>query len=207
MKSILFIAFLSLFSLGVQAQSLFRGNFMVSPYLGYPNLLRLGMEINEGIPSGINVNYNGLAPSGLRLMYMVGDDFSIGMDFIYTQASAAYSKVDTSFFNNQWNYVTNNYYINKKRFRPQFRCNFHLGALDPNLDQYIGLAVGGNMRWRNVYVNDSLVSSAPNALDFVIPVSFRICYGFQYFINYNLALSGELGLGGPIVQGGLTYRF
>jgi hypothetical protein len=115
--------------------------------------------------------------------------------------------VDTSFFNNQWNYVSNDYFITKKRFRPQFRVNLHLGALDPNLDQYIGLAVGGNMRRRNVYINDSLVSSAPNALDFVIPVSFRICYGFQYFINYNLALTGELGLGGPILQGGLTYRF
>jgi hypothetical protein len=167
----------------------------------------MGLEINEGIPSSTNVNYNGLAPSGLRLMYMVGDDISIGMDFIYTQASATYTKVDTSFFNNQWNYVSNDYFITKKRFRPQFRVNLHLGALDPNLDQYIGLAVGGNMRWRNVYINDSLVSSAPNALDFVIPVSFRICYGFQYFVNYNLALTGELGLGGPILQGGLTYRF
>ena len=207
MKSILFIAILSLFSLRVQAQSLFRGNVLLTPYLGYPNLLRMGLEINEGIPSGTNVNYNGLAPSGLRLMYMVGDDVSIGMDFIYTQASATYTKVDTSFFNNQWNYVSNDYFITKKRFRPQFRVNLHLGALDPNLDQYIGLAVGGNMRRRNVYINDSLVSSAPNALDFVIPVSFRICYGFQYFINYNLALTGELGLGGPILQGGLTYRF
>jgi hypothetical protein len=207
MKSILFIAILSLFSLRVQAQSLFRGNVLLTPYLGYPNLLRMGLEINEGIPSGTNVNYNGLAPSGLRLMYMVGDDISIGMDFIYTQASATYTKVDTSFFNNQWNYVSNDYFITKKRFRPQFRVNLHLGALDPNLDQYIGLAVGGNMRRRNVYINDSLVSSAPNALDFVIPVSFRICYGFQYFINYNLALTGELGLGGPILQGGLTYRF
>ena len=207
MKSILFIAILSLFSLRVQAQSLFRGNVLLTPYLGYPNLLRMGLEINEGIPSGTNVNYNGLAPSGLRLMYMVGDDISIGMDFIYTQASATYTKVDTSFFNNQWNYVSNDYFITKKRFRPQFRVNLHLGALDPNLDQYIGLAVGGNMRRRNVYINDSLVSSAPNALDFVIPVSFRICYGFQYFVNYNLALTGELGLGGPILQGGLTYRF
>ena len=207
MKSILFIAILSLFSLRVQAQSLFRGNVLLTPYLGYPNLLRMGLEINEGIPSGTNVNYNGLAPSGLRLMYMVGDDVSIGMDFIYTQASATYTKVDTSFFNNQWNYVSNDYFITKKRFRPQFRVNLHLGALDPNLDQYIGLAVGGNMRWRNVYINDSLFSSAPNALDFVIPVSFRICYGFQYFVNYNLALTGELGLGGPILQGGLTYRF
>ena len=207
MKSILFIAILSLFSLRVQAQSLFRVNVLLTPYLGYPNLLRMGLEINEGIPSGTNVNYNGLAPSGLRLMYMVGDDISIGMDFIYTQASATYTKVDTSFFNNQWNYVSNDYFITKKRFRPQFRVNLHLGALDPNLDQYIGLAVGGNMRWRNVYINDSLVSSAPNALDFVIPVSFRICYGFQYFVNYNLALTGELGLGGPILQGGLTYRF
>ncbi|MFZ9658589.1 MAG: hypothetical protein ACO29Z_07905 [Crocinitomicaceae bacterium] len=207
MKTIFCIALLSLFSFGVQAQALFRGNFTATAYLGYPNIMRASMEINETIPFGTNVNYNGIAPSGLRLMYMIGDDVSVGLDFIYTQASARYAKVDTSFFNNQWNYVTNNYQISKQRFRPQFRFDIHLGSLNPNLDQYIGLAVGGNMRWRKVYVNDTLVSTQPNALDFVIPVSFRVCYGFQYLINYNLALSSEIGLGGPIFQGGLTYRF
>jgi len=207
MKTILSITFLSLFTFGFQAQALFRGNFTATAYLGYPNIMRSSMELNEEIPSGINVDYRGIAPSGLRLMYMIGDDVSIGLDFIYTQASARYTKLDSSFFNNQWNYISNSHQISKQRFRPQFRFDFHLGSLNANFDQYIGVAIGGNLRWRQVYLNNELINTQPNAFDIVIPMSLRICYGFQYLINYNLALSSEIGLGGPIFQSGLTYRF
>jgi hypothetical protein len=207
MKTILTITFLSLFSFGVQAQALFRGNFTATAYLGFPNIMRTGIEIYEEIPSGLNVDYSGIAPSGLRLMYMIGDDVSIGLDLIYTQASASYTKLDSSFFNSQWNYISNSYLISKQRFRPQFRFDLHLGSLNTNFDQYIGMAIGGNLRWRQFYINDELINTQPNVFDIVIPVSLRICYGFQYLINYNLALSSEIGLGGPILQAGLTYRF
>lgn len=207
MKTILSITFLSLFSFGVQAQALFRGNFTATAYLGFPNIMRTGIEIYEEIPSGLNVDYSGIAPSGLRLMYMIGDDVSIGLDLIYTQASASYTKLDSSFFNSQWNYISNSYLISKQRFRPQFRFDLHLGSLNTNFDQYIGMAIGGNLRWRQFYINNELINTQPNVFDIVIPVSLRICYGFQYLINYNLALSSEIGLGGPILQAGLTYRF
>ena len=207
MKTILSITFLSLFSFGVQAQALFRGNFTATAYLGFPNIMRTGIEIYEEIPSGLNVDYSGIAPSGLRLMYMIGDDVSIGLDLIYTQASASYTKLDSSFYNSQWNYISNSYLISKQRFRPQFRFDLHLGSQNTNFDQYIGMAIGGNLRWRQFYINDELINTQPNVFDIVIPVSLRICYGFQYLINYNLALSSEIGLGGPILQAGLTYRF
>lgn len=207
MKTILSITFLSLFSFGVQAQALFRGNLTATAYLGFPNIMRTGIEIYEEIPSGLNVDYSGIAPSGLRLMYMIGDDVSIGLDLIYTQASASYTKLDSSFFNSQWNYISNSYLISKQRFRPQFRFDLHLGSQNTNFDQYIGMAIGGNLRWRQFYINNELINTQPNVFDIVIPVSLRICYGFQYLINYNLALSSEIGLGGPILQAGLTYRF
>lgn len=207
MKTILSITFLSLFSFGVQAQALFRGNFTATAYLGFPNIMRTGIEIYEEIPSGLNVDYSGIAPSGLRLMYMIGDDVSIGLDLIYTQASASYTKLDSSFYNSQWNYISNSYLISKQRFRPQFRFDLHLGSQNTNFDQYIGMAIGGNLRWRQFYINNELINTQPNVFDIVIPVSLRICYGFQYLINYNLALSSEIGLGGPILQAGLTYRF
>jgi len=207
MKTILSITFLSLFSFGVQAQALFRGNFTATAYLGFPNIMRTGIEIYEEIPSGLNVDYSGIAPSGFRLMYMIGDDVSIGLDLIYTQASASYTKLDSSFFNSQWNYISNSYLISKQRFRPQFRFDLHLGSQNTNFDQYIGMAIGGNLRWRQFYINNELINTQPNVFDIVIPVSLRICYGFQYLINYNLALSSEIGLGGPILQAGLTYRF
>ena len=201
-----FALFLSLFCLSGQAQGVFRGNVLLNAYAGYPNFMRFNMNFSENIPQGADAQYVGLAPSGLRLMYMVSDDVSVGVDLIYGMASVRYDRIDTLFFDGHWNYLTNSYFIQKQRFRPQFRIDMHLGAQDPNLDQYIGLAIGGNMRTRQVYQNDVLIDNTPNDIDLVIPASFRACYGFRYFIDYNFSVGGELGLGGPLLQFALTYR-
>ncbi len=203
---IIFSLFLSLFCVAGQAQGIFRGNVLLNAYAGYPNFMRFNLNLSESIPPGVDAQYLGLSPSGLRFMYMASDDVSIGIDLMYGMASVRYAKTDTLFFNGQWNYETNSYFVHKQRFRPQFRIDMHLGAMDPNLDQYIGLAVGGNMRSRRVYQNDILVDSSPNDIDLVIPVSFRACYGFRYFVGYNFAIGGELGLGGPLLQFSMTYR-
>lgn len=189
-----------------QAQGIFRGNVLLNAYAGYPNFMRFNMNLSESIPEGVDAQYLGLSPSGFRFMYMASDDVSVGIDLMYGMASVRYTKTDTLFFNGQWNYETNSRFVHKQRFRPQFRIDFHLGAMDPNFDQYIGLAVGGNMRSRRVYQNDVLVDSSPNDIDLVIPVSFRACYGFRYFVGYNFAIGGELGLGGPLLQFAMTYR-
>ena len=203
---IIFSLFLSLFCVAGQAQGVFRGNVLLNAYAGYPNFMRFNLNLSESIPPGVDAQYLGLSPSGLRFMYMASDDVSIGIDLMYGMASVRYSKTDTLFFNGQWNYETNSYFVQKQRFRPQFRIDMHLGAMDPNFDQYIGLAFGGNMRSRRVCQNDILVDSSPNDIDVVIPVSFRACYGFRYFVGYNFAVGGELGLGGPLLQFSMTYR-
>ena len=203
---IIFSLFLSLFCMSGQAQGIFRGNVLLNAYAGYPNFMRFNMNLSESIPEEVDAQYLGLSPSGFRFMYMASDDVSIGLDLMYGMASVRYSQTDSIFFNGQWSTETNSRFVHKQRFRPQFRIDFHLGATDPNFDQYIGLAVGGNMRSRRVYQNDILVDSSPNDIDLVIPVSFRACYGFRYFVGYNFAIGGELGLGGPLLQFAMTYR-
>jgi len=205
MKS-LFSLILSLFCVSGQAQGLFRGNVVLNAYAGYPNFLRLNMAASEGIPSSANASYVGLAPSGLRFMYMASDDVSIGLDLMYGMANVQYTSTDSSFFNGEWLTQQHSYLIKKQRFRPQFRVDFHLGSMDPNLDQYLGLAIGGNMRKREVYMDNLLIDQTPSELGIVIPVSFRFCYGFRYFIDYNFAVGGEFGLGGPLMQLSLSYR-
>jgi hypothetical protein len=203
---ILFSLILSLFCMAGQAQGLFRGNVILNAYAGYPNFLRLTMPTLESIPDNISPNYSGLAPSGLRFMYMATDDVSIGVDLMYGMAKASYTRNDSIFFNGNWDVQSTTYRIQKQRFRPQFRVDMHLGSRDPSLDQYIGLAFGGNFRTRAVWQNDTLVDQNPNDANFVIPVSFRACYGFRYFIDYNFSVGAELGVGGPLMQFALSYR-
>jgi hypothetical protein len=203
---ILFSLILSLFCVSGQAQGLFRGNVILNAYAGYPNFLRLTMPTLEIIPDNVSPNYSGLAPSGLRFMYMASDDVSIGVDLMYGSSKASYIQTDSIFFNGNWTEQSTAYQIYKQRFRPQFRIDFHLGSGDPSFDQYIGLAFGGNWRARQVWIDNVLVDQNPNDANLVIPVSFRACYGFRYFLDYNFSVGGELGLGGPLMQFAISYR-
>jgi len=203
---ILFSLILSLFCMAGQAQGLYRGNVILNAYAGYPNFLRLTMPTLESIPDNVSPNYSGLAPSGLRFMYMATDDVSIGVDLMYGSSKATYTRTDSIFFNGNWDVQSTTHLIQKQRFRPQFRVDFHLGSTDPSFDQYIGLAFGGNLRAREVWIDNVLVDQNPNDANLVIPVSFRACYGFRYFIDYNFSVGAELGLGGPLMQFALSYR-
>jgi len=189
-----------------QAQGFFSGNFILNAYTGYPNILKVSMPTIENIPDNVMPDYTGLAPSGLRMMYMITDDVSFGVDLMYGTASASYTTNDSIFFNGNWEVQSNSYLIKKQRFRPQFRFDLHLGSKEPSFDQYIGLAFGGNLRTREIWQNNILVNQNPNDENLVVPVSLRTCYGFRYFLDYHFCLGGELGIGGPIMQLSLSYR-
>lgn len=208
MKFILFF-FLSLFCIAGQAQGVFRGSVLLNAYVGFPNIMKLAIPNTEYYAEYGTISYqSSLPPSGMRFMYMATDRLSIGFDLIYSTANAIVYQSDTSFFNGQWQITTNNYRIEKKQFRPQFRLDMHHYALDPNLDIYAGLAIGGNFRNKKVYQNDSLINTSGNdIMNLLFPISMRACFGLRYFFDYNFAVGGEVGLGGPIFQGALTYRF
>ena len=184
-------------------QSLAQKTYMVSVHTGLSNTLR-GNIRNEYSLDGLNVNYNGIGPVGVRGTAKINDRFSLGIDLIYGSASAKFSQTDTTFSNGQWNYTTNEYDVTKRRLRTQFRFNRHFGN-DVNFDQYVGFGIGGNIRWTKEYVNDSLTT--PETNEFAIPLSMRICYGFQYYPTYHFGIGGEIAIGGPFIQLVGTYRF
>jgi len=188
------------------AQGVYRGSFFCNGYTGYPNLMAVSIPLSEPVAANGTLDYKGIAPSGLRFMYMVADDISVGVDLIYSAVNANILQSDSAFYNGQWQILSTNYSIQKKQFRPQIRMDMHLNSLDPNLDQYIGFAVGSNYKFRKVYQDGLLISQDNNPNDINVPISLRACYGFRYFFDYNFALGGELGIGGPIFQLAFTYR-
>jgi hypothetical protein len=138
---------------------------------------------------------------------MISNDVSIGIDAMYNSYRQSYLSTDTVFVNNQWTYISSNYTDLRSRLRVQARFNFLLPNASPNLDSYIGLAVGTNNRWQKQWVNDSLTVDFNSTDLVVVPVSARLCYGFRYFFNYNSALGAEVGVGGPLFSVQYTYKF
>ncbi|MEN9699696.1 MAG: hypothetical protein RLZZ301_894 [Bacteroidota bacterium] len=206
MKVFLLGVCLSLLPLGVQAQAFFRGNVLISGYGGFPNLMRVNFKNTENLPFGPQLTYSGLAPSGLRAIYMLSDQFGMGLDLMYGQIKGSYSMTEQQFINNQWTNVQTTYTAIKYQFRPQLRMNMHLQSYNPNFDHYYGIGIGFNVRRHRQYLNDSLLIKGKNPEDYTSPVSFRLCYGLHYQLNTQWSVGAEFGLGGPLAQCFMAYR-
>jgi hypothetical protein len=188
------------------SQSLFVGNHVIEPYIGFPNVTKyVPMLALSQEPENIT-SYVGLPPSGLRYSYMLTDDISFGVDVIFDRSKKDFVSTDTVFQNGGWEYNSYSGERIQTRLRLQGRLNFHLPITQPNADSYIGLGFGTNNRWIKDYKNGVLNRELKGSNAALIPFSMRVCYGYRYFFTYKLGIVGEIGIGGPLLSFGLSYK-
>ena len=203
MKKIVFTLLLLVSSSSVFSQAVSTGNFIFDAYYGAPNFGKSFFQTIEDAAGTQNFSATGIGPLGLRGEYMIGETFGLGFDVIYNSNNIKYNQIDS--FNTT---VINDYERTMNRLRVQMRFNFHFNVTNPNLDAYFGVAAGTNTRFRKYYVNgiestnDSFTGSGT-----LIPFSMRVCTGMRYYFNQNFGLNAEIGLGGPLISGGLSVKF
>lgn len=187
-------------SISAQVES---GSIIIDPYYGFPNF---GKKLADSFVSdSINgdIQVTGIGPCGLRGEYLISDNFGIGFDFIYNSVGAKADYTQTTSGN-----VVNSYTdkVNMQRFRVQLRMNYHFVQTDA-VDAYVGFGAGTNIR-RFSYTSDNPNYVTPDALTgALIPVSIRLALGMRYYFTQNIGLNAELGLGGPVISGGLSFKF
>ena len=200
------ILFGVLLSFNASSQSLFVGNHVIEPYIGFPNVTKyIPMLALSQEPENVT-SYVGLPPSGFRYSYMLTDDISFGVDVIFDRSRKQFVSTDTVFQNGGWEFLSYEGQRTQTRLRLQARMNFHLPISQPNADSYIGLGFGSNNRWVKDYKNGVLDRELKGADAILIPFSMRVCYGYRYYFNYNLGIVGEIGIGGPLLSFGLSYK-
>ncbi len=212
LTSVIAIA-ISSFSAFSQANS--QGSFIIDPYYGYPNFGASFYSLLESSSNVSSFKATGIGPAGLRAEYMLGDKIGLGFDFIYNSNKITNINTDTV---PKYNSTTLNYdnvitVTNERRtmqrVRFQARLNFHFDISNPALDAYFGVGVGTNNRYRKYYVNDviqtDLLTSDVSNLT-LIPVSMRLCTGLRYYFTPNIGLNMELGLGGPMISAGISFK-
>ena len=121
-----------------------QNSYLFSVHSGLGNPLKTNLRVTENIPNNATASYKGLPTLGVMATTKINDKLSIGFDFMYGTATVDFNRVDTTFSNGQWNYVTNSYEITKRRLRTQFRFNRHFGS-NANMDQYVGFGIGGEI--------------------------------------------------------------
>jgi hypothetical protein len=203
MKKIVLSLVLLVSASNLFSQAVSTGNFIFDAYYGAPNFGKSFFQTIEDAAGTQNFSATGIGPAGLRGEYMIGETFGLGFDVIYNSNNIKYNEVDS--FNTN---IINSYERTMNRLRVQMRFNFHFNLTNPNLDAYFGVAAGTNTRFRKYYVNgvessnDTFTGSGT-----LIPFSLRVCTGMRYYFNQNFGLNAEIGLGGPLISGGLSVKF
>lgn len=176
-----------------------KGNFIIDPYYGFPNFGK-SLVSSTGVDNGV---VTGIGPAGIRLEYMVADKFGLGVDFIYNSTNIE-GTVD-SLNSDGTVYDTYDLKVYAQRYRVHFRANYHFVQND-NVDAYLGVGAGTNIR-RIGYTTDYPNYDGDNATGALIPFSMRLALGTRYYFTDNIGLNAEIGIGGPVVSAGLSFKF
>ena len=169
-----------------------KGTFIIDAFYGFPYfngaLLKSAYSSNSVSISNTVHNYNQF---GGKFEYMISDKIGVGIEGTYALVTVNYQA------NNLHNYTAG---ISKYRILGKMSYHF---ATTSNIDPY--LTWGAGYKNTNVYSNDP--SGTQNVSVNIIPVALRIGVGLRYFFSDFVGINAEVGLGGPLMQAGLSFKF
>lgn len=214
---LLLVISLLMTGINVKGQALKKGDIVIDAYAGYPNWGQFFTEshiknndVFEGQTKG------GIVPLGLKSLFMIDDIFSFTLDINYTSWGGDWASKDSFQVYNEndgsYQNIMANYDFSVQRLRFQVGINYHMDDMEiEELDLYGGLAIGTNTIFVQEETNDPYFDFRTQSyfLDdplLLTPISVRARIGARYFIRDNFALNLELGLGGPTIAAGLSFR-
>lgn len=201
------LAALSLSTTAVAQSGPSRGDILINPYYGGPNFGKNlfqnstitvdGQEIQS-----VNTTTTGFGPLGIRGGYMITDKVMFGLDVIYNGFTTNYTYTKQ----NDPNVYSGKLSMNRLRVHARFNFNFETSS--NVFKPYFGTGIGYNGRFITVVDNgqnldEGDVSGISSAL---FPVSARVAFGSNFFITDAIGINAEIGLGGPVLSAGLTFK-
>jgi opacity protein-like surface antigen len=169
-----------------------QGTILVDAIYGFPyingTLIKVAYSNDSLGGQTTPHNYNHF---GGKVEYMVSDNIGLGVEGTYAIATVDYRGNDLKYYTAG---------INKLRILAKF--NYHF-ATTAHLDPYF--TAGAGYKNTKVYTNEpTTVKSVSISL---IPVSIRVGVGIRYFFTDFMGVNAEVGLGGPIMEAGLSFKF
>jgi hypothetical protein len=192
---------LSFCSSPVQAQAIDKGRVLVDFYYGFPNLWSASIRTvvrEASLP--INLQTRSIGPMGGRIEYMTSRHFGIGLDVYYARSEVSYMAEGHDL---EGNPATYSYEVSVPRPRVVLRGNFHLGNSDM-VDPYLALGLGYSGTKVVIRTDDPVFNENTLRFPISIPLAYRIGFGTRVMLTRYVGLSGEIGLGGPLITGGIT---
>lgn len=177
-----------------------------TPYYGLPNTLSAGVVLNTNYLSEVystptDISYSNLGPIGLWASYQTESKIGIGLDLNFSRSMAEFQYVskDDSISGN-----LSNMEASRNIFRAMLRLDAHFGD-NEIVDPFMSLGIGYRTT-ANSYRSDRL-GYVEEPTETLIPISFRLAAGANFYVVENIGVLLEAGLfGGGLLRVGATYR-
>ncbi len=189
--------------------------FRIQVYTGGPSLLKTAFKISENYQD--EITYSGVPQIGLEVDYKLADWISVGVDCSYRYGQLDFNVQDTAFFREveerigfEITEIVNpygDYVVKVPRFRGMAKVNFHVLPADSRSDLYFTAGIGYNRFKPRLFKDGNEIKIVKRFSTFSWPVSYRTSMGYSIHPIENVGLFAEVGIGGPIISGGVTVRF
>ena len=126
---------------------------------------------------------------GGRIEYLLWSNIGLGVEYTYAAFSFKFQGSKTNY----------SLAVFKKQ-RVLAKFNFHF-ATSEKLDPYLTAGIG--------YSSTKLFSDEPDYIPEtvnVLPVALRVGIGLRYFFSDFIGMHIEAGLGGPLMQAGVSFK-
>lgn len=194
---------LTLWNSRAQAQ---RGKVMIDFYYGFPNLWSSALERvveQQFTPAGLD--FSSVGPLGGRLEVMVTNRIGLGVDVLFAESGLDFTTTGPDPTGEGGGTAEYSYSVSVKRPRVLGRLNVHL-LNNRFLDPYFVVGLGYSGTKANVQTNDPIFNEQDFNLPINIPVAARLGFGMRLMVFKFLGVGAEVGIGGPLVTGGVTLK-
>lgn len=189
------------------------GRFSLDLSYGFPNVAYHSREdiYYYWITFQTSKNY-GISALELKGEYMLDDKFGIGFYGLYSMSYVNFY-ISADYFVYDFGYYPNHHYeITTHLFQLLFKMQYHF-INKKKLDFY-GAINGGYERIIRITESDAPHYDAYKEIrsDYIwgsmlYPWTIRLNVGFRYYPFRRLGFNAEIGLGGSVLSGGISYRF
>lgn len=182
-----------------------RGKVMIDFYYGFPNLWSSALERvvdAQFTPAGLD--FSSVGPLGGRVEVMVSNRIGLGVDVLFAESGLDFTTTGPD-PNGEGGTAEYSYAITVKRPRVLGRLNVHL--MDNRfLDPYFVVGLGYNGTKAIIQTDDPIFNAQDFNLPFSLPVAARVGFGMRVMVLKFLGVGAEIGIGGPLVTGGVTLK-
>jgi len=168
-----------------------KGTILIDGFYGFPYFNGTLLKAAYRDSLGNNNQVRNLNHFGGKAEIMLTDKMGVGIEGTWASATVRYM--------GKYNQI---YTAGVDKLRILAKMNFHF-ATSESVDPYLTWGIG--------YKNTKIYTNEPNEVNDIditlVPIAFRVGIGMRYFFTDIIGINAEVGLGGPLMQGGLSLKF